>query len=211
MRFDAGFGNLGYQATSPFIGHDFQHQIAANGNWTKGRHEVRFGTDTFLSNINQEVANFPGGDAPAGGFRFRSATTSKAGTRTNDYNAIASFMLGLPREAARNFLTGRNLQTRSIQYSAYIRDRWQVKPNLTLTYGTRWEFFPFPRRPDRGLERFDAATNEMLVCGIGSIPSNCDLPQSKKLFSPRVGVAWRVTDTFVARAGYGAVTSAGGV
>ena len=59
MRFDSGFGNLGYQATSPFIGHDFQHQIAFNGNWTTGNHEVRFGTDTFLSNINQEVANFP--------------------------------------------------------------------------------------------------------------------------------------------------------
>ena len=205
MRFDSGFGNLGYQATSPFIGHDFLHQIAFNGNWTAGNHEVRFGTDTFLSNINQEVANFPGGDAPAGGFRFRDDTTSRQGTGSNDYNTIASFMLGLPREAARNFLTGKNLQTRAKQYSLYIRDRWQVKPNLTLTYGGRWEFFPIPRRaePGRGLERFDIDNNIMFVCGIGSTPSNCDLPQSKKLFAPRVGIAWRVSDSFVARAGYG--------
>ncbi len=203
MRFDSGFGNLGYQATSPFIGHDFQYQLALNGNWTKGKHEVRFGTDNFLSHINQEVANFPGGDAPAGGFRFRRNTSSRPGTGVNDFNAIASFMLGLPREAARNFLTGKNLQTRSTQYSLYIRDRYQMKPNLTLTYGTRWEYFPFPVGPDRGLERFDAMTNEMLVCGIGSIPRNCDLPQSKKLFAPRIGIAWRVTDSLVARAGYG--------
>ena len=203
MRFDSGFGNLGYQATSPFIGHDFQHQIAFNGNWTTGNHEVRFGTDTFLSNINQEVANFPGGDAPAGGFFFRDDTTSRAGTGTNDYNTIASFMLGLPREAARNFLTGKNLQTRAKQYSLYIRDRWQVKPNLTLSYGTRWEFYPIPRRPDRGLERFDIDNNIMFVCGVGSTPANCDLPQSKKLFAPRVGIAWRVSDTFVVRTGYG--------
>ena len=203
MRFDAGFGNLGYRATSPFIGHDYLHQIVANGNWTKGRHEVRFGTDTFLTHINQEVANFPGGDAPAGGFRFRSNTTSRQGTRVNDYNAIASFMLGLPRESARNFLNGKNLQTRSSQYSAYIRDRWQVRPNLTLSYGTRWEYYPFPVRPTRGLERFDIDENIMLVCGIGSVPKNCGLPQSKTQFAPRVGLAWRATNTFVVRFGYG--------
>ena len=203
MRFDAGFGNLGYRATSPFIGHDYLHQIVANGNWTKGRHEVRFGTDTFLTHINQEVANFPGGDAPAGGFRFRNNTTGRPGTRTNDYNAIASFMLGLSRDSARNFLNGKSLQTRSSQYSLYIRDRWQVRPDLTLSYGTRWEYYPFPVRPNRGLERFDIDENIMLVCGIGSVPTDCDLPQSKTQFAPRVGIAWRATDTFVVRAGYG--------
>ncbi len=203
MRFDSGFGNLGYQATSPFIGHDYLHQWVANGNWTKGSHEVRFGTDIFLTHINQEVANFPGGDAPAGGFRFRNNTSGRPGTRTNDYNAIASFMLGLPREAARNFLTGKNLQTRSSQWAFYIRDRWQVRPDLTLSYGVRWEYYPFPVRPDRGVERFDIDNNIMYVCGIDSVPRNCDLPQSKRQFAPRVGIAWRLTDTMVLRTGYG--------
>ncbi len=203
MRFDAGFGNLGYQATSPFIGHDYLHQVVANGNWTKQNHEVRFGTDIFLTHINQEVANFPGGDAPAGGFRFRNNTTGRPGTRTSDYNAIASFMLGLPRDAARNFLTGRNLQTRSNQSAVYIRDRWQVRPDLTLSYGTRWEYYPFPVRPDRGVERFDIDENVMLVCGIGSVPRNCGLPQSKTQFAPRVGIAWRATESLVVRTGYG--------
>ncbi len=203
MRFDAGFGNLGYQATSPFIGHDYLHQIVVNGNWTTGNHEVRFGTDSFLTQINQEVANFPGGDAPAGGFRFRSNTTSRTGTGVNDYNAIASFMLGLPREAARNFLNVPSLQTRSGQYAAYVRDRWQIRPDLTLTYGTRWEYFPMPVRPTRGVERFDIDENIMFVCGVGSVPKNCGLPQSKTRFAPRVGIAWRVTDTLVVRTGYG--------
>lgn len=203
MRFDSGFGNLGYQATSPFIGHDYLHQWVANGNWTKGSHEVRFGTDIFVTHINQEVANFPGGDAPAGGFRFRNNTTGRPGTRTNDYNAIASFMLGLPREAARNFLTGKNLQTRSSQWAFYVRDRWQVRPDLTLSYGVRWEYYPFPVRPDRGVERFDIDNNIMYVCGIGSVPRNCDLPQSKKQFAPRVGIAWRLSETMVLRTGYG--------
>ncbi len=203
MRFDGGFGNLGYRATSPFIGHDYLHQIVVNGNWTKRNHEIRFGTDSFLTHINQEVANFPGGDAPAGGFRFRNNTTGRPGTRTNEYNAMAAFMLGLSRDSARNFLNGKNLQTRAGQYAAYIRDRWQVRPDLTLTYGTRWEYYPFPVRPNRGLERFDIDENIMYVCGIGSVPRNCGLPQSKTQFAPRVGIAWRVTDTFVVRTGYG--------
>ena len=203
MRFDGGFGNLGYQATSPFIGHDYLHQIVFNGNWTKGTHDIRFGTDTFLTQINQEVANFPGGDAPAGGFRFRNNTTGRPGTRTNEYNAMASFMLGLSRDSARNFLNGKNLQTRSRQYSLYVRDRWQVRPDLTISYGTRWEYYPFPVRPTRGVERFDIDNNVMLVCGLGSVPRDCGLPQSKTQFAPRVGIAWRAADTFVVRAGYG--------
>ncbi len=203
MRFDAGFGNLGYQATSPFIGHDYLHQWVANGNWSKRNHEVRFGADIFVTHINQEVANFPGGDAPAGGFRFRNNTSGRPGVRTNDYNAIASFMLGLPRDSARNFLTGKNLQTRSSQWALYVRDRWHVRPNLTLSYGMRWEYYPFPVRPDRGVERFDIDNNIMFVCGIGSVPRNCGLPQSKTQFAPRVGIAWRVSDTLVLRTGYG--------
>ncbi len=203
MRFDSGFAQLGYSSTSAFFGHDFQHQIAWNGNWTKGNHEVRFGSDTFLTYINQQVANFNGGDSPAGGFRFRSATTSAPGTGTNDYNTMASFVLGLSRDSARNFLNVPQFKTRSRIYSLYLRDRWQIRPNLTMSYGTRWEYYPFPTRDDRGLERFDFQTNEQLVCGVGSIPKDCGVKSSKKLFAPRMGLAWRVTDKTVARAGYG--------
>ena len=38
---------------------------------------------------------------------------------------------------------------------------------------------------------------------MGSVPGDCGVEISKKRFSPRLGVAWRATDTFVVRAGYG--------
>ena len=88
-------------------------------------------------------------------------------------------------------------------YSLYVRDRWQVSPRLTLSYGMRWEYYPFPHRPDRGLERYDFNTNESVLCGLGSTPTDCGLSQSKKLFAPRVGIAWRTTSSLVLRAGYG--------
>lgn len=95
------------------------------------------------------------------------------------------------------------LRIRTRAYSAYVRDRWSVSPKLTLSYGVRWEYFPFPTRAERGLERYDTSTNEMLLCGVGSISRGCGNEQSKKLFAPRIGLAYGATNRFVARAGYG--------
>jgi hypothetical protein len=43
----------------------------------------------------------------------------------------------------------------------------------------------------------------MMLCGVGSVPTDCGVSISKTMFVPRVGLAYRVTPTFVARAGYG--------
>jgi hypothetical protein len=200
-----GFGQLGYAQVSPVFFTDHQLQFAANGNWTRGNHAIRFGFDILRFNLNQELANAAGGfGGPAGGFQFRNATTTlRNGPAANDYNSIASFLLGLPREAGRNVLSVPRFETRASSYSLYIRDRWQISPRLTVSYGLRWEYYPFPVRPDRGLERYDFATDEMLVCGIDSIPRNCGNDESKRRFAPRFGFAWRATDKMVVRAGYG--------
>ena len=92
---------------------------------------------------------------------------------------------------------------RADPFSFYIRDRWTIGDNLTLDYGTRWEYFPLPTRPDRGIERYDATTNKVLLCGIGDIPTDCGIKASKTLFAPRVGMAYRIGDKWVVRAGYG--------
>ncbi|MGH9628991.1 MAG: TonB-dependent receptor domain-containing protein [Bryobacteraceae bacterium] len=200
-----GFDNLGYSQVSPVFFTDHQFQYAANGNLTRGSHSIRFGFDILRFSLNQLLANAPGGfGGPAGGFMIRSATTTlRNGPAANDYNAMGSFLLGLAREAGRNVLNVPRFETRSNSYSLYVRDRWSITPRLTASFGLRWEYYPFPARSDRGLERYDFDTNEMLVCGVGSIPRDCGLSQSKRLFAPRVGFAWRATDTFVLRAGYG--------
>jgi hypothetical protein len=93
--------------------------------------------------------------------------------------------------------------TRTWRYSLYVRDRWQVTRKLTLNYGTRWEYFPMPTRADRGFERYDPETNQMFIGGIGNVPTDLGVEVSKRLFAPRVGVAYRATDNTVIRAGYG--------
>jgi hypothetical protein len=200
-----GFSLLGNDNNSPFIGRDYQYQYVGNGNWTKGAHDIRFGADIYQLHLNQGVANAAGAvGGPAGGFLFRNATTTlNGGPAANDYNTMASLLLGLAREAGRNVLSVPEYQVRANFYSMYVRDRWQLNPRLTLSYGMRWEYYPMPGRPERGLERYDFNTNESILCGLGSTPRDCGLKQSKKLFAPRVGLAWRVSNTLVARAGYG--------
>lgn len=200
-----GFSLLGNDNNSPFIGRDYQYQYVGNGNWTRGAHDIRFGADIYQLHLNQGVANAAGAvGGPAGGFLFRNATaTLNGGPAANDYHTIAALLLGLPREAGRNVLSVPEYQVRANFYSLYVRDRWQVNPRLTLSYGVRWEYYPMPGRPERGLERYDFNTNEAILCGLGSTPRDCGLHQSKRLFAPRLGLAWRVSNSLVARAGFG--------
>ena len=174
---------------------------------------IRFGGDFYRQGLNQTQAEWIGGGiyGSQGGFDFGRDTTAlcldppacSTGTSTNRANSFASFLLGLPDAASKTFQVPQVYTIRANAYSAYIRDRWNVTPTLTLNYGVRWEYFGYPTRTDRGSERYDPDTNKVLICGMGSVPDGCATEISKKRFSPRLGVAWRPMSTFVIRAGYG--------
>ncbi|MGH9315209.1 MAG: TonB-dependent receptor domain-containing protein, partial [Vicinamibacterales bacterium] len=93
--------------------------------------------------------------------------------------------------------------TRNWQYSLYVRDQWQASSKMTISYGTRWEYFPVPTRANRGLERYDVNTNQMMVGGVGSVPKDLGVEVSKTLFAPRLGLTYRPTEGAVFRAGFG--------
>jgi len=198
----------------PYYRHDPQYQYVVNFNWTHGRHNVRFGADIYRQGLNQTQAEWIGGGSfygSQGGFDFGRSTTSlckdppvcSSSTSTNRANSYASFLLGVADQASKSLQFPDEYTIRSMLYSAYIRDRWNLTPRLTVSYGVRWEYFPYPSRADRGLERYDPNINKVLICGVGSVPGNCGVDISKKRFSPRLGIAWRATNTFVIRAGYG--------
>jgi len=52
-------------------------------------------------------------------------------------------------------------------------------------------------------EQYNPATNETLLGGVGGNPIHLGATSSKKLFMPRLGLAYRVTDKMVVRAGFG--------
>ena len=200
------YADLGTTDTfMPYYRSDDQYQIVSNLGWIKGKHNVRMGTDIYYQALNHTQPEISGGDSfgARGGFRFQGGPTQiLGGPSGNMYNAFASFLLGVPNRIGRLKLV-EPYTTRNWQYSLYIRDQWQASSKVTFSYGTRWEYFPVPTRANRGLERYNVNTNQMMVGGIGSVPKNLGVSVSKTLFAPRLGVTFRPITGLVLRAGFG--------
>lgn len=203
----SNYATMGAQGNGsrPFYNRDPRTQMVGNANWTKGSHSIRFGFDSSFQQINHTQVEFVGAlHGASGGFTFSGGPTQLLnGPASNQFNSWASFLLGLPSAMGRILQVPDEYTVRANMHSLYIRDQWQVNRKLTLSLGTRWEYFPMPTRADRGMENYNPVTNKMEVCGVGTVPTDCGVSQSKRLFAPRVGVAWRAKDDFVVRAGYG--------
>jgi hypothetical protein len=206
-----GFTTVGRSNTyQPFADRDPERNYDVNVNWLKGTHNIRAGFDSDFQDSNEMQYEMTGSsyNTSAGGFHFAQGTTQlKGGPSGNDFNAFASFLLGLPQDSGKIYQFPDEYYTRGKSFALYIRDSWQVSRNLTLTYGVRWDYFPFPRRKDTGLEIYDPQTATTSICGVGSVPGDCGITRDKQRVVPRLGAAWRVTNSTVIRAGYAQVTN----
>jgi hypothetical protein len=189
----------------PYTRDDDQYQTVVNVNWMKGKHNIRVGTDIYFQALNHLQPETTGDNYGArGGFRFRPGPTQLSGGPSgNLYNAWASFLLGLPEQLGRLNLTEAPYATRMRSYSFYVRDQWQMTNRLTVSFGTRYEYFPMPTRDGRGLERYNPDTNMMEIGGVGSVPMDIGIKMEKGLFAPRLGMTFRATPSTVVRAGFG--------
>lgn len=82
----------------------------------------------------------------------------------------------------------------------FIQDKWQVRPNLVLNYGLRWEAQIFPKILVPPTQTVYAS-----VLNDPNFPSDGTLHSPKKEFQPRVGLAWDIggKGKSVFRASYG--------
>lgn len=189
----------------PMAQDDPQFQYVMNANWNKGSHDIRMGFDFYNQHLNQAQPELSGAPFGAsGGFQFQQGMTrTRNGPVGSEFNSFGAFLLGAASRVGRTAMVPDALVTRSWLYSAYIRDRWQVNRKLTISYGMRWEYFPLLTRADRGIEIYDWGRNQMIICGVANQPRNCGIDESKRLFVPRFGLAYRATNSLVIRAGYG--------
>lgn len=172
-----------------------------NLTYVHGSHELRFGFDLVRHHLNHwqpEIGNGPRGYLGFGG----GPTALSGGPAPNQYNGYATYLLGLATSSDKSLeyilATGREWQ-----FGWYARDRWQVSRNLTVNIGLRYEYYPLMTRAGYGIERYDPNTNNVYLGGRGGQPENVGITVSHKLFAPRVGLAYRLGDKTVVRAGYG--------
>ncbi|MCU1260915.1 MAG: hypothetical protein JWO80_3800, partial [Bryobacterales bacterium] len=197
----SGYNSLGVPNWMPVFRVEESYTHSDNLTYTKGAHELRFGFDLVRHHLNHWQPEV--GFGPRGYLGFNGGETAlNGGAAPNQFNAYAAFLLGLSddtEKSLQNILaTGREWQL-----GWYARDRWQVSRKLTVNVGLRYEFYPLMTRAGKGIERYDPTTNNVYLGGRGNVPNDAGISVSHKLFSPRVGLAYRLDEKTVIRSGYG--------
>src|SRR4029453_15186098 len=170
----------------------------------KGAHGFRFGFDLSREHMNHWQIEAGGG--PRGDFAYSGGPTAiRGGPATNQHNAFAAFLLGLPSSIGKAVAPELPLTTRAWRQGFYARDQWQGTRDLTLTLGVRAEYYPVVSRANRGVELYDVATNTVRGGGVGSFPEEVGTPDAVP-FAPGLGAAYRIGSKWVARGGFGVST-----
>lgn len=205
-----GWANMGNSNTgNPFLFRDNQYVGTANLSWLRGAHSLRFGLDYQNQQINHFQPQGGTFQTVRGTFQFNgNATRLQNGAAPSDtrFNSWADFLLGLPSGAGKVDQLRNPNSLRLLSYSLYARDHWQVNRKLTVTYGLRWERYPFPDKDNTGVNRFDPADGNVYTGGLSGVPRDTGASAGPGHFLPRLGIAWRVDEKLVVRAGYGMST-----
>ena len=141
-------------------------------NWTKGNHNAKFGGELRLIRLY----------------------TDRLGGTTYTYSNLNSFLTNTPQSiqflgdlsAPSPFNNGAIGQRFAKQeyYIAYAEDEWKLRPNLTLNYGLRYEYYT-PLREGRDLQvLFDIRTGALRP------PTEAAFKSSKTNFGPRISMTW---------------------
>jgi hypothetical protein len=143
-----------------------------NLNWTRGNHGLKFG----------------------GEVRAIRLYTDRLGGITYSYSSLNNFLLNTAAtvqylgdlSAPSPFFNGATGQALAKQeyYIAYAQDEWKLKPNVTLNYGLRYEYYS-PLREDTNRQiLFDINTGQLRDA------SQSPYRSKKNNFAPRLALTW---------------------
>ncbi len=166
-------------------------QINDNLSIVTGSHTLKTGADFRRVSLFRGAAN-----VPRGAFNF---TGNLAG------NSFAAFLLGIP--SSTESPEGLPLtDVRQNRIALYFQDDWKPVRRLTLNLGLRWEYNS-PATDIRGLWR-SAEWRQGLNNPPEFVPAQIRTvyqfyKPEKTQFMPRLGLAWRITEDWVLRSGFG--------
>ena len=167
------------------------YQFNDNVAITTGAHTIKFGFDYRRVTLYRGAAN-----VPRGAFNFNGNVAG---------NSFAAFLLGAPTgtESPEGLPLTDILQHRT---GLYFNDDWKPLRRLTLNLGLRWEYNS-PATDVQGLWRSAEWRNGLDKAPV-FVPDQIRTVYqfynpSKKQFMPRIGLAYRLTDDWVIRSGFG--------
>ena len=197
---------VGFSGSLPWDRGEETYSLVGMFTKVTGNHTVKAGTE--LRHNEDFLLQIQDAGGVRGEFRFNAARTSIPGdTRGNAglANSFAAFLLDAPSLIQRDVKVIDRPGTKHSSVFAFIQDKWQVSPKLTLDLGLRWEYYtPLRGIADQGgLSNYDPATNTVRVAGYGSVPQNIGVDSTWTNFAPRLGAAYRFDDQTVLRAGFG--------
>jgi len=139
------------------------------------------------------------------------------GPRSSDgsgWNTLAEFMTGaVAYQLQRTNITGGDfsLWFRSPEWAGFFNDTWQATPKLTLNFGVRYELAPqaYSVNDYWGVLDKNFPGYRLHMPGLSPGSQNPPYPADKNNFAPRFGFAYRLTNNWVVRGGYGAFYETG--
>ncbi|CAA9414107.1 MAG: Oar protein [uncultured Pyrinomonadaceae bacterium] len=202
----AGFQQLGSSANTNTDFSTDVTQIYDAVSYQTGRHSFKFGGDFRLERL--DVLQPPN---PTGQFTFNSVLTNSTGASgavpgnaaSSTGNALASFLLGVVQNFSID-LQPNVLRPRAKILELFVQDDWKATKRLTFNVGVRYTLnFPSTEK-DNQAAVFNLETRQLDYLGENGNPESARRLH-KLNFAPRVGLAYRLGDKTVVRAGYGVV------
>src|SRR5712671_2135391 len=160
-----------------------------NVSWLKGNHNVKFGVEARLVRI---YADRLGGTT----YTFANVDALVA----NNLSSTA-FLGDLSTTSPYNGATG-NRELEQEMYIGYAQDEVKLRPNLTLNYGLRYDYYA-PMREARNLSVFLDTVTGALSCAATTPVAPATVPlcnnptrsnwykADSSSFGPRIGIAWQ--------------------
>jgi Carboxypeptidase regulatory-like domain/TonB dependent receptor len=198
-----GYADLGNpEGWNPAFRNDWSFTSSHNVRWSHGKHQIAAGTDIIHHHLNHWQPEL--GSGPRGEFDFDGGVTAlNGGPDPNQFNSWAQFLLGLQDGMGRSeqFIRA---TAKEWQFGFFVGDRYRITNKLTANLGLRYEYYPLMSRDGAfQFDRLDFTNLNVLLGGIGGNPSHLGVTTSKKLFAPRIGLAYQLNDKTVVRSGFG--------
>ena len=175
------------------------------------RHSFRWGGDFRWMLADSRTDSNPRGSFVFTGVYTGYSAAPGASTRATGTGLdFADFLLGMSQQATLNYGPGM-VRFRSRAWSLFFQDDWRVNAKFTINAGLRYEYLTPSWEANDNLVNLDANADFTSVAPViagqagpytGAFPTSAVDPDRNNL-APRTGVAWRVNNKTVLRAGYG--------